>query len=338
MPRLGHYLPLLKSVFFLYETVEDAKAGKNSGGTGFFVALASEVPTRSYIYAVTNWHVACGGAPVVRVNSKNGEPVIFDYGPDEWTFEPGGPDLAIIGVVIDTSHDVTPIGIGMAYTQPEKTSLGPFDVGDDVFMIGRFIDYDGAETNKPALRFGNISIVDATIKQETGYSGPSIVLDMHSRTGFSGSPVFGYRTSGSHFGKGGGGGVLRGDEEIFLGHTMVLLGVHFGQFPELWEIEAGSASAKENSSLLTDGKYVKGLSGMTTVIPASELYKLLFREDLVEMRKKNDERLKQSHEVRTEVVSERATAKDSAENPTHKEDFMRLLGEAAKEKTQAGQT
>lgn len=124
---------------------------------------------------------------------------------------------------------------------------------------------------------------------------------------------------------------------------MVLLGVHFGQFPELWTLENIQDADKENASLLTDGKYVKGLSGMTTVIPASELLNLLNREDVATMRKKSDEAIKHSREAMTEVVSEsvgagKGQAVLDGANPDHKEDFMSLLGEAAKVRSPKGQT
>jgi hypothetical protein len=302
MPRLGHYQSLLKSVVFLYETVEDAVAGKKSGGTGFLVGVPSEAQGRNYAYCVTNWHVACQGAPIIRINKRAGSPEILDVPIDHWHFLPGGPDLAVTAVRIEPEeHDAILFQLSREEEDLSKTQFGPFDVGDDVFMIGRFIDYEGAETNRPALRFGNISIMNANIRQKTGYRGPSIVVDMHSRTGFSGSPVFAYRTSGSHFGKGGVAGAIKGDEEIFVGHTMQLLGVHFGQFPEVWKIGDVPISREEETSLLTDGKYVEGLSGMTTVILANDLRALLYQEKFVTARKEADELLKQSLAAKTEL-------------------------------------
>ena len=82
------------------------------------------------------------------------------------------------------------------------------NAGEDVFMLGRFIDYDGVEANVPSMRFGNLSMMEAHVPQPTpsGFSGASYVVDMHSRTGYSGSPVYIYRTIGSLFaGKGHNG-------------------------------------------------------------------------------------------------------------------------------------
>jgi hypothetical protein len=53
--------------------------------------------------------------------------------------------------------------------QERDNELGP---ADDVFMIGRFIDYDGVETNKPALRFGHISMIDPQIRATDGIYWP----------------------------------------------------------------------------------------------------------------------------------------------------------------------
>ncbi len=51
----------------------------------------------------------------------------------------------------------------------------------------------------------------------------SYCVDMHSRSGFSGSPVFVYRTPGGDFSEKG---------VINLSRFMMFLGIHWGQFPE----------------------------------------------------------------------------------------------------------
>src|ERR1700693_3020590 len=73
---------------------------------------------------------------------------------------------------------------------------GALGVGSDTFMVGRFIDHDGGETNRPAARFGHISVLPAPIIQPNDVTADSFCIDMHSRPGYSGSPVFVYRTPG----------------------------------------------------------------------------------------------------------------------------------------------
>ena len=215
----------------------------------------------------------------------------------------------------------------------EKDSV---DVGDDVFMVGRFIDYDGIELNKPAVRFGNISIMYAPVKQPTGYMGESIVIDMHSRTGFSGSPVFVYRTSGSHFGEVPDGNI--DNAEMWVGHMMYFLGLHWGQFPEQWELgdKKTPEEAKRGSSLITEGKYVKGMSGMTCVLPPDAILEAL---DMAELKKQLAEREKVilRQEGKGAPIAE-SSPPATDENPTHREDFKRLVDVAARKRPQGDQT
>jgi hypothetical protein len=135
------------------------------------------------------------------------------------------------------------------------------------------------------LRFGNISIAAAEIKRDNGYRGPSFVVDTHSRTGYSGSPVFVFRTPGSIF--------ARQDSIMGGGHILLLLGVHWGQFPERWELTPTMAPVTEGAeaSLITDGHYVLGLSGMTCVAPAWELLRLLKADPVAQQRREVEERI-----------------------------------------------
>ena len=106
----------------------------------------------------------------------------------------------------------------------------------------------------PSYRFGNISTVKALIRNKNnGYIGESFIVDMHSRTGFSGSSVWVYRTQSSSLGL--------GYEQGMDYHFVRLLGIHWGQFPELWELKAGALRGHiAQANLVTDGRYVEGLS------------------------------------------------------------------------------
>jgi hypothetical protein len=281
MPQLGQYKWIMDTVFFLYPTEGDAKAGTACGGTGFFVAVPSKRwPTEYFhIHGVTNWHVACdSGASIIRVNrNDSGAPELLHYDPSEWAFiGHGGPDIAISPPLpLDPQiHKASAIDVDDLILSASET-LADIGAGEDIFMIGRFIDYDGHETNEPSFRFGNISILNAKIKQPTGFFGRSIVVDMHSRTGYSGSPVFIYRTPGSVFAP-----------TIDLNttwHYLQVAGILWGQFPERWTLADGEKSPKTSSAqaaIITDGKYVEGLSGMCCVIPAHDIVQLLGHPEL----------------------------------------------------------
>ena len=125
-------------------------------------------------------------------------------------------------------------------------------------MVGRFIDHDGGQTNRPAVRFGNVSIAAGHVAgmPNSDENIEYYCLDMHSRTGFSGAPVFAYRTSGVD---------LRQQNSVhqwpWHPPALGLLGIHCSQFPE--ELKA------------SDGKTISGLSGMTVALPSWHIADLI---------------------------------------------------------------
>jgi hypothetical protein len=358
MPRIPQNV--IDSVFYLYRTREDAKAGRDPGGTGFIVSypagrdLAGQSITQ--IYAVTNWHVVCDqGCSVIRLNTLDGGTDVIEFGPEEWHFMPGKYDVAITPLSIDGRiHRVSNTST-LLFAQARRPAPDPrIGIGDDVFMIGLFVDHDGITTNVPSARFGNISMMPnsrATIKQPTGYLGESFVIDMHSRTGFSGSPVYVYRTFGADLAQGGGYEFediefndlnklaeraqgkpfshIKGRLQI---RTLFeFLGIHWGQFPEKWELKDKKRVAESaRKHLITDGAYVEGMSGMTCVIPAWQIMEVL---DMPPLKGPRDEYF--AAEKAAKVTSRSVPKPESAphatdENPNHREDFMRLQGAAAR--------
>jgi hypothetical protein len=290
MPKLGEYRWIRDIVFFLYRSVEDARSGLHAEGTGFFAALPSKRwPDKiHHAHGITNWHGACHlGASVIRLNRRDGGVGILELGPEDWHFIPASYDIPVTPpLVLDSRiHQIEALVPSFFLTASEE-SEHEVDAGDDVFMLGRFVDYDGIETNRPAFRFGHISMLDAIIKQRTGYMGRSIIVDMHSRTGFSGSPVFLYRTAGAIF--------CRPNTIMGGGHMSKLLGIHWGQFPELWEIsgrKGRNEDAEQAAHVVTEGQYVKGLSGMTCVCPAERIMEVLELPSLIAMREAQEAHL-----------------------------------------------
>lgn len=289
MPRIPS--KSLNLVGYLYHSTEDSQTGADFGGTAFFVSIPSGVPNRAFTYAVTNWHVAVrDGASVLRVNRKDGETDSFEYGPENWTFTPKY-DIAIVHVPLDTSiHEISlcqaPLGF-VKREDVERVKLGP---GEDVFMVGRFIDHDGGAINRPAVRFGNISVMPSPIEQPNGISADAYCVDLHTRSGYSGSPVFVYRTPGYDL-EDTPGKTLEDSAFLIAGtNYLALLGIHFAQFPEQWEIAKGVGKTSEESKgavpLIQEGHYVKGLSGMTCVLPAWAIWEVL---NLPELKGPRDE-------------------------------------------------
>ena len=358
MPRIPQ--DLVNGTFYLYRTREHALAGKEAAGSGFIVRYDGPPGTLDYSqrgvqhFAVTNWHVACqGGASVIRLNKVEGGTDIIELGPEDWHFLPGKYDVAATPLPLDEKvHSVSAVSTKQFYWPPKPHwgRDGVIGVGDDVFMIGLFVDHDGLSTNVPSARFGHISMLaspKATIKQPTGYTGESIVVDMHSRSGFSGSPVYVYRTFADDLDDNGFFGrdievsrVRQGFGDSWSGRLHIkptlfaLLGIHWGQFPERWELKEKSKMLEARRDLIVEGGYVEGMSGMTCVISAAHILEVLEMPVLKEIRERAEKvaASKASKEPKAELVAarEEASSAPATDNPSHKEDFTRLLGAAAK--------
>jgi len=70
---------------------------------------------------------------------------------------------------------------------------------------------------------------------------------------------------------------------------MEFLGIHWGQFPEKWEIGEKDFADTE-ASLIVDEKYIKGVSGMTCVAPSWSIMEVLY---MPEMKQERDQALQQ---------------------------------------------
>lgn len=276
MPRIPS--KLLDCVCYLYGNEEDAFAGRNFGGTAFLVAVPSRFPESYYwIYAVTNWHVACdAGFSIIRLNTTDGGVDVISLGPEDWTFDPR-LDIAVVPVSIDLNIHRCSYLPTTGFTEEdhlEKDKIGP---GDEVFMIGRFVDHDGGPVNLPSARFGNISVMPSEIMQPNKQKAKSYCIDLHSRSGYSGSPVFLYRNATHDLEE----AIAKtpAEKTIVSGRIYLsLLGIHFAQFPEKWELSSGPAHVSEEASsvpLIREGAYVRGLSGMTLVLPAWSILEVL---------------------------------------------------------------
>jgi len=283
MPRLPD--KMLDCVCYLYESEDDARAGVEFGGTGFLISMPSEMSAQNeFSYVVTNWHVACRGNSVVRVNTVDGGVDVVDYGPDQWAFDPRY-DIAIAPMPIKRDvHRYAILPTEMFLTR-EGLKKGKFGPGEDVFMVGRFVDHDGGQVNLPAVRFGNLSVMPSPIEQPNGRMTEMFCIDLHSRTGYSGSPVFMYRTPGWDLSN----GPQEGEQpKIFVSGVkyLGLLGIHCSQFTERWEISSSVKAAEQQGTepLITEGRYIKGLSGMTCVLPAWNILEVLNMTELKRQR------------------------------------------------------
>jgi hypothetical protein len=195
----------MEGAAFLFRTRQEAEKRARIGGTAFVVTKPirdSETifGKQMFIpYFVSCRHVVFGGsACIASVNRWDGRaPDILEFEQDEWLAHPAGDDLAIVCAVRKLNaerHKISHVMTEQIITKEgmEVLGVGP---GDDVFMVGRFINHQGQKTNRASVRFGNISMMmeDIWVKRDNR-NQESIAVEMRSRTGFSGSPVAVYRT------------------------------------------------------------------------------------------------------------------------------------------------
>ena len=261
----------LDCVVYLYPSVASAEVGQCAGGSGFIASVKSKThPEAVHMYMVSNYHtVMTKGCTVARVNRRDGGVSIIDHDQLDWVHIPDGGDVAAAPFTAIEGVPWLHVSEDVLLTQAQCGDM--FGVGDDVFMVGRFIDHDGGETNRPALRFGNVSIEPTPMAARNSNSSVEyFCLDMHSRSGFSGSPVFVYRTPGSDLSNVFTDDGTRREPVVLTSRDtkVKLLGIHCGQFPENMWLKGD----KEDDP---GTRPIVGYSGMTYALPAWKILELL---------------------------------------------------------------
>jgi hypothetical protein len=334
MPKIRVALP--ETVFYLYRVGLD---GRKSGpfGTGFLV-IRSSMRGASHIYGVSNSHVVCGkcGASIIRVNTRDGKSRFIELDPSEWEMSKNGDDL----VAVDLSEKINPntdqvIGLFEdSFVTPEWIDKFEIGIGEDTFMCGLFVSHHGGEKNIPVARFGNLSMManeDAMIEMETGAKRPCHLVDTRSRSGFSGSPVFVYRNAQGDLSWLPYGTYRPADllttraSDYFWG----LLGIHCGQFWDTINVKIKKKPKTENASI-KEGDELEIQGGMTIVIPAERIIKLLNLEifEMARQKREND----RDDDCRPHPEAIEGAPQATNANPTHLEDFSRLVDVAARKR------
>ncbi len=313
MPRIPD--KPLQGVAFLYPTEDDALKNARLGGTGFIVSKKFErVSTKLGYPAYCPYMVSCrhvvwtGGSSVMRWNRRDGGTRILGSEPTDWTEHPDGDDLVALNLFnyVDMVRDHLSSVPTHDFITSERALALELGVGDEVVMIGRFLNHQGRGVIKPAVRFGSISMMPEPVwNKAINADQLSYAVEMRSRTGFSGAPVSVYRTPATI--------LSERTVETFWG----VLGVCWGY---IVDPEDG-----ENSWL-------------NGVIPAWKVLELLETQAMTKRHDEIDKNLVSQAEVEGGAEPAVATIETDktkkGANPDHKEDFTALLHAAAKTKKQ----
>src|SRR5580704_1133515 len=288
MPRIRDFFT--DCAVYIYRSTQEAIDGEKQGGSGFLVSVPLVVAGKdhgSFVYAVTNHHVVRKAkTPVIRLNRIDGTTECITTELQHWKQHEDGDDIAVMPIGFNWDQiKFNAISIQVFLT-PQLVVDEDVGIGDDTFMVGRFISHEGRQQNAPALRFGNIAMMNKErIVSENGLAQESFLVEVRSLPGYSGSAMFLYSPcamndmSARRHGKSTqstiGKKQLTSEEMALLTEQMApkgpyLLGIdwcHLQQTSKVLEKGTGDPHP--------DGWYVSENTGMAGVIPAWKVAELL---------------------------------------------------------------
>ncbi len=303
---------------YLYPSRVDAEKGSKIGGSGFLFGVGAEhLPNANFLYAVTNRHVIESGNTVVRLNTRDGKTDFLEFTELDWTNHPNGDDLAVATLppltdlhkynFLDNNHLISKALV-------DQYNVGP---GDDIFVVGRFVNQEGKQQNTPSVRFGNLAqMPPAPISQPRGsgvFEQESFIVEARSIGGFSGSAVFLIMSSQFIRPNRPNPGEL---------NRVFLLGIDWGYICD-WDTVHDSVGRPQPSL------QVRTNTGMMAVVPAWKLKELIDMPKLKIDRDASEDRILKHQSTAIGVATSSAPPANDA-NPTHQEDFMRLVDVAAR--------
>ncbi len=279
MPRTSDLF--LDCVFYIFNSREAAESNDiGVGGTGFLAGAALENnPNHFHFYLVTAAHVIQKAkTPFVKFNKRGSGVEILDLPAARWRQHPHGDDVSVCHVVIPTLLFRT-MGIETErFVSLDSIGSQDIGIGDDIFMVGRFAQHSGNATqNIPALRFGNIAAMPREpIITADGRRQESFLVECRSVPGYSGSPVFVYKSDFERH--------KRVNPLQVISDRFWLLGIDWCHLSDVAQVRDEETGAEESS-------FVRVNTGMAGVIPAWKILEAINQDEFAEERRKADEQL-----------------------------------------------
>jgi hypothetical protein len=336
LPDEGEKMPripdgFLDCVVYLYLSEDEANDGSGIGGSGFLAGvISSDVPTPFwFLYVVTAKHVVMEGSLFVRMTTQEGEKHIYETADNDWICHPDGDDVAVCLVSLDPKKfrfSFIPIN---DFLRPEQIPISDIGIGDEAFIVGRFINHEGKQRNTPTARTGIISQMPIEPIHIRGIDQECFLVEARSFGGFSGSPVF-WRVL-----------PFSGTRKIpNWKHGQIgppLLGIEVGYVLDWAEVcdSAGRPIMYRGAP----AQQVQINTGMMIVVPAWRLVKFLAEGVPMTNRREIERQIReQEKKSPREIVGltsskpRNASVSDDDANPNHRSDFTRLVDVAARKK------
>jgi len=287
-----------------------------------------------WMYLVTAEHVVSGliskGHEIyVRYNLVDGGTVVSGPVKSEvWFFHPTtdqelSTDVAVAPFRPQADESILPIELNGDYSivcSDEVIKKHQIDCGEEVAVIGLFRTHHGVGKIIPVVRTGHIAVMQEE-PVSTKYCGyvDAYLIEAMSIAGLSGSPVFVHLAPWRVVGK---------EIQKLNSFRFWLLGLMHGHF----DVQ----NLNEDVVTDSDGQSLGSINaGLGVVIPAEKIVETIFQPELVAMRKKNADQARDKGGATSDAIAD-DDLPASGENPTHREDFTRLVGAAARKPVPKG--
>jgi hypothetical protein len=213
-----------------------------------------------------------GKASAIRVNTRDGRVGIIHSTTEGWIHHPYGDDVAVLPINLEY-EEVKVKGIQTElFVTKEKLQEYKIGPGDEVFMVGRFVNHEGKQRNLPSVRFGNLSMLPyEPVRTERGLLQEVFLVECRSLPGYSGSPVF---LNAFPF--------TRIPRKI---PPPMFLGIDMGHLKDRRQVLDREALNEGRRHPIDENWIVETNTGMSCVIPAWKVQEVLDTEELVESRK-----------------------------------------------------
>lgn len=322
--RIGESMPLPESypkgVFFIGRRSVDGT--ERIAGTGFLVTMQSPILWHSYV--VTAGHVV-EGADSTFVRIRTAGDGTRDIPVPDWVPH-GKHDIAVAPILLPEDHDVASTGLDQFIDEPGMFGnyfWGDIELGDVIYFIGLLGKVpEMVKRNVPIVRAGVLGAmwqeqvpIKRTPVDETRFITAHLI-DCRSFGGFSGSPCY-LQKSRPVYAKGDTPGITQEYRTALLG----LIGGHFDDWAKARTRQSIGADPDSHEYGISDDVLAPVSTGVGYVIPAEFIRETLMREELVEMRDKDE---KEAQRLIRKLEDENAATPDSIEDESELERFEDL--------------
>jgi hypothetical protein len=314
----------LKAVVFI---------GTEAGGafaptaTGFLTAV--RYGDTSFCFLVTAEHAVDqihGDNFSVRMNRKTGDADTQKIPKSEKvSHSDGRNDIAMFNIAMGTDiWDQRWILLDRSDQEAAYSNIWHPSLGDEVAAIGLYTSHYGQIKNIPVVRTGHIAMLPGEpVLTDKGTVGEAYLTEVRSIAGLSGSPVF--LNPPSFRSKEGRPQFLMTQKLVPLG---MMLGYHLVASAQDQIIVPRHWDAEVQDGLQDDYSLDERNTGFAVVVPFERLLEMAESEAF--QNKMADSLRQEQQKTGFRPASAKPEPSTKADNPQHKEDFSRLLDEAAK--------